>query len=55
MENKFEKIGEVEYPDGEGQHAMAVLNDWLLVMDGKNIYRLHIPPKTIWQKIKDLF
>ena len=43
-------------PEGaEPVHAMVLYEDYLLVSDGKSIYKFHVPPKTIWLKARDLF
>ena len=35
-------------------HPLAVVGDYLFVVDGKALYKMYVPPKTIWQRIKDV-
>jgi len=54
MYEELKKIGEVENPAKEGQHAMVVLHNSLYILDGKNIYQWEVEPETLWVKIKQL-
>ncbi len=52
---EIEEVARLDRKAPKESHSMVVVNGDIYVIDGDKFLRMHVPVKTIWERIVEIF